>query len=131
MTDKLTTEERMTLAEYCGRTFYLDGSEIFLTTSAEEMLPLGVWQPDVDASQRDEVEAVLVRQVNIVTVKTRVVVATSSKLTVLTCVQLDNLPCDHALLDEYETRGLAVCRAALELIVEEANAELQAENAQT
>lgn len=107
MTDTLTTEELVTLAEFCGhRTDGCDGS-IWIDRNPPQGFD-ELWQPHLDAKQRDEVVEALSQQER------------------WRCIgvyrQNDWAMCEVFETDvrvakaEANTPGLAVCRAALKAI---------------
>lgn len=115
MTDKLTANELVKLATFCGREVFLIGDILWVGRNANHVA--AQWNPAEDANQRDEVVEAM-RLSN-----TRLHLwSNPHSSTPYSCV----LGADWETRSNHQaTPGLAVCRAALQVIAEteKANAD--------
>ncbi len=123
MTDKLTTDELVKLAEFCGKEnirrhddgFCVSDWPVFVDKSTPQGRVRIKWRPDKDANQRDEVVEKL-RQKG-----SNVIVVSHAELPTpfFSCYVAPKKGDPIA----YRTPGDAVCRAALKVIEEKPNAD--------
>lgn len=112
MTDKLTTDERVALAEYCGHDAYIEHGGYVRTIKHDK------WQPDVDANQRDRLVESLMTDgwESIQSASRHDDPPFECELNHTNSVTGD--PDRQSQLGEANTPGLAVCWAALKVIAD-------------
>ncbi len=112
MTDKLTTEERVKLAEYAGKKWFMSATGQVLLAGLDGVFPH--WQPAEDARQWGELVELMARRSLYLTIH---LMPTGPRYH---AHFRDHTNVAHRIVAEADevTLGLAVCRAALKVIAE-------------
>ena len=118
MTDKLTTDELVKLAEFCGTRVGLIAAEDHVYYVCEDRPGMPEWHPDLDANQRDEVVEALKREheylVDVIQLRDSYMANVGT---------FYGKPIASSGYAPGQCPGLAVCRAALKAIEEKTNAD--------